>query len=1718
MIGKNNQHLKDTKGGVKVETYSIKKFKVGAASVVIGASIFFGAAGVANAAEVSGDKIENIAIEKVSSSTGGNTDVLNNKISTEKEVAKPDKKEEAAADASPTVNNNVNADKKVEKKALDKNILKTNVEKVEELLEKINKEKASASTLEAIKIDLENAKNMLNSTSAELTQAEIDALVKKLSEKIFVLSSMPKANTPEKVVKEGKNTIANTGSHDLRNGQSIGKGTQFRADSHNPTGETLTVPYNHNITDGEVKAKVRNFGPGKLTVKSKPSTNMLGDAGNAIVIATYPDGSTKEVPVSVTVINRDKDVYTLKYDGGSGKPGARIEIPLKEENGKDIPAGTKYTSLTPEEITVDDKGNITVTVPSDKKPGDNVIGKIFVRYPDKSTEEVPVSVTVINQYKDDYTPLYNNGNGKPGATVEIPVTEENGKTIPTGTTYTSLTPEEITVDDQGKVTVTVPSDKTPGDKVTGKVFVRYPDKSTEEVTVSVTVINQYKDDYTPEYNGNGKPGTTVEIPVTEAAGKTIPAGTTYTSLTPDEITVDDKGKVTVLIPSDKNPGDKVTGKVFVRYPDRSAEEVPVNVTVVNRDRDNYTPEYNDGGGKPGTSVEVPGKESVTVTPKKPDGTTYPPGTKVKIPYDEQDGVPDIVDKEPDEGKDAVPDVVAISVDRDNIVYTPYYKEGRGKPGTSVEIPVSEKRRRTIPSDTVFKSDQPGITVDAKGKVTVTIPEDKNPGDKVTGKITVTYPDGTIDEAQVSVTVVNLDKDYYKLKYPDDRKGEPGSSVDLPLTEEDGKTIPTGTTYVSDQPGIIAVDDKGKVTVTIPADKNPGDIVTGKVTVTYPDRSEVEVPVRVKVIILDKNNYAPKYDDGRGKPGARVEIPLKEENGKTIPSGTTYKSLAPEEIGVYTSGKVTIAIPVDKNPGDEIIGKVLVRYPDGSEEEVPVKITVLNRDKDDYAPKYDYGKGKPGARVEIPVGEANGKTIPSGTTYVSDQPGIIAVDYKGKVTVTIPEDKNPGDKVTGKVTVIYPDGSIDEAPVSVTVLNRDKDDYTPKYDDGRGKPGARVEIPVGEANGKIIPKGTTYVSDQPGIIAVDDKGKVTVTIPSDKNPGDKVTGKIIVTYPDRSKDEAPVSVTVLNRDKDDYAPKYEGSGKPRTSVEIPVSEENGKTIPAETTYTSLTPGITVDDKGKVTVAISSGKNPGDEVTGKVLVRYPDGSEEEAPVSVTVVNRDEGDYTPKYDEVNGKPGASVEIPLKEKTGKVIPAGTVYTSLTPGEITVDDQGKVSVTIPSDKNPGDSVTGRIFVRYPDKSVEEVPVNVTVVNRDRDDYTPYYNEGNGKPGTSVEISLKKENGEDIPEGTTYTSLTPGEITVDDQGKVTVAIPSDKNTGDKVIGWIFVRYPDKSAEVVPVSVTVLNRDRDIYTPKYDDGRGKPGTSVDIPVSEANGKTIPEGTTYTSLTPEEITVDDQGKVTVTIPENKNPGDIVTGRIFVRYPDKSAEEVTVTVTVFNDAKGSDLPLPINLSNLIITSWVDEEGNELRPKDAKTPSKLGEPNEVYEHDTIPGYEYVRTEINPDGDVITHIFRKVVTTPEKIVISENGELPNPIDLPKLIITKWVDDKGNELRPKDAKTPSKPGEPNEAYEHGTIPGYEYVRTEINPDGDVVTHIFRKVALGRIDGKQIEDNVKDTITNKSTKRLANTGESETNTGLAGLGLAMLGSLLAVTKRRREDEK
>ena len=99
---------------------------------------------------------------------------------------------------------------------------------------------------------------------------------------------------------------------------------------------------------------------------------------------------------------------------------------------------------------------------------------------------------------------------------------------------------------------------------------------------------------------------------------------------------------------------------------------------------------------------------------------------------------------------------------------------------------------------------------------------------------------------------------------------------------------------------------------------------------------------------------------------------------------------------------------------------------------------------------------------------------------------------------------------------------------------------------------------------------------------------------------------------------------------------------------------------------------------------------------------------------------------------------------------------------------------------------------------------------------------------------------------------------------------------------------------------------------------------------------------------------------------------------------------------------------------------------------------------------------------------------------------------------------------------------PNKDLPEGKVPGVAKITEPGKPTVEVPVVItpakIRTSEKGEPQSQKSLDNKENPIVNKSTKRLANTGESETNTGLAGLGLAMLGSLLAVAKRRREDEE
>ena len=246
-------------------------------------------------------------------------------------------------------------------------------------------------------------------------------------------------------------------------------------------------------------------------------------------------------------------------------------------------------------------------------------------------------------------------------------------------------------------------------------------------------------------------------------------------------------------------------------------------------------------------------------------------------------------------------------------------------------------------------------------------------------------------------------------------------------------------------------------------------------------------------------------------------------------------------------------------------------------------------------------------------------------------------------------------------------------------------------------------------------------------------------------------------------------------------------------------------------------------------------------------------------------------------------------------------------------------------------------------------------------------------------------------------------VTVGEDGTATVTDPttgiSHKIPGTELVNQDFT--PVKPDEKVPA------KDKDHLTPDEQ-------KQVEDKVKAKN----PDKT---------VTVGEDGTATVTDPttgiSHKIPGTELVNQDFT-----PVKPPTVEVPAYTDPVG--------------TSSTDGEGNVITPPSVE----------------IPAY------IDPVGTSSTDGEGNVITPPT-VEIPEfkggvNGELPDPVELPKvkLIITKWIDESGNELKPANAKAPKVLGESNEAYEHGSIPGYEFVRTVIDENEPVITHIFRKVS------------------------------------------------------------
>ena len=289
MIGKNNYYLKNTKEGTKVESYSIKKFKVGAASVVIGASIFFGSGAVAQASE----SASNNTITDESLGTDNKLEVA------PKAQAKPvveNTRESAAAAVALKLEN-------LEKETLNKTALIKLIEEIDGKFTNGKYASKTAASVNQLKAALEEARTVLSNakTQAELTQAHANLIVAttKLQTKPEEKKLAPAVDTTNGKATVGKkatntekaadtNSIANSGSRDKRHGKALDRSNLFRTDA----GKTDT----HANNEAGVSIINGNFEEG--TVKPTGNEKIVTNDASNVVGWKVVDSKQTEIPIA----------------------------------------------------------------------------------------------------------------------------------------------------------------------------------------------------------------------------------------------------------------------------------------------------------------------------------------------------------------------------------------------------------------------------------------------------------------------------------------------------------------------------------------------------------------------------------------------------------------------------------------------------------------------------------------------------------------------------------------------------------------------------------------------------------------------------------------------------------------------------------------------------------------------------------------------------------------------------------------------------------------------------------------------------------------------------------------------------------------------------------------------------------------------------------------------------------------------------------------------------------------------------------------------------------------------------------------------------------------------------------------------------------------------------------------------------------------------------
>ena len=738
-----------------------------------------------------------------------------------------------------------------------------------------------------------------------------------------------------------------------------------------------------------------------------------------------------------------------------------------------------------------------------------------------------------------------------------------------------------------------------------------------------------------------------------------------------------------------------------------------------------------------------------------------------------------------------------------------------------------------------------------------------------------------------------------------------------------------------------------------------------------------------------------------KVGAKTQVEQsKDSEGRDVIDTTTYEvdsktgKVTPTTVRTYGKTKAPTVVK-------RVVPSPVVYEKDDTKEKGTAPTTVKGEDGEDtitttYTVDPNTGKitaseGKP-VRTKGPTNtvvkvaakdKVETTAIPSPKKYVKDdtrekgQDNVEEAGQAGSRTVTTTYEVNPSDGTiterVGEPVVVNPTETIVKVSAKDKVVETPIEPEVEYVRDGErdvDTPNERIE----GAKGKIVTT-TTYdvdsndghITEHVGIPVVTPAGKTVV----------KVGAKTKVEQSKDSEGRDVIDITTYEVD-------------PKTGKVTPTTVRTYGKTKAPTVEKRVVPSPVVYEKDDT-------KEKG---TAPTTVKGEDG--EDTITTIYTVDPNTGKITASEGQpVRTKEPTNtvVKVAAKDKVETTeIPSPKKYVkddTRDKGQDNVEEAGQagsstITTTYSVDPTTGaiTETVGKPVVVNPTETIVKVAAKDKVVEASIEPEVEYVRDGErevdtpnervegakGKTVTTTTYDVDSNDGH-ITEHVGTPVVSPAGKTIVKVGAKTKVEQSKDSEGRDVIDITTYEVDPKTGKVTPTTVRTYGKTKE---PKVELEQDPKTGDVTVTPKKPDGSTYPPGTKVEISgkdgNPIVVTIDEDGKGKV--PNSDLPNVEKTGTGKITEPGKSSVEVPKVTTFENDALSGSIALP---ELMIEVRWIDEDGNVLKPS-----VKTGNEKDA-EHGSIPVYEFVRTVIDENEPVITHIFRKVSgnTNPNTIPVT---------------------------------------------------------------------------------------------------------------------------------------